>query len=80
MPHGEGGLSLGRFDTLLALMNWVEKQQTANRIIATASTANPEITPRIVDLERPLCPYPTTAIYRQGDVRLASSFACLKKP
>ncbi|REG83808.1 tannase/feruloyl esterase family alpha/beta hydrolase [Marinomonas pollencensis] len=80
LPHGDGGMSLGRFDTLLPLMQWVEKNQVPERIMATAGIHNPEVTNRMMALQRPLCPYPRTAIYRQGDVRLASSFACLEAP
>ncbi|MEL0635345.1 tannase/feruloyl esterase family alpha/beta hydrolase [Marinomonas sp. TI.3.20] len=76
MPHGEGGPSLDRFDMLLPLMQWVERKQAPNTVIATARPNNPELTNRMQGLERPLCPYPRTAIYQRGSVNLASSFVC----
>jgi len=76
MVHGAGGPALDQFDMLQPLMIWVEGKQAPKAIIATSRLNNQEITSRMRGLKRPLCPYPNTAIYRQGDVHLAGSFSC----
>ncbi|GAB3487305.1 tannase/feruloyl esterase family alpha/beta hydrolase [Marinomonas epiphytica] len=76
MPHGEGGSSTDRFDILKATVAWVEAKQAPSKIIAYTRTENPEITPRLAGVSRPLCAYPKQAFYKAGPFRQASSFAC----
>jgi feruloyl esterase len=52
MQHCNGGPGPNTFDTLTALENWVEKGIAPDKIIATHSTSG------VVDISRPLCPYP----------------------
>jgi feruloyl esterase len=58
---------------LRALEDWVEKGVPPDRIIATHRTAG------VVDMERPLCPYPRVArrIDPHGSTTAASNFACV---
>ncbi|EGP91498.1 putative ferulic acid Esterase/Feruloyl esterase [Zymoseptoria tritici IPO323] len=62
-------------DALLALMEWTEKGQAPDRIIATkwkSDALHDEVL-----RQRPLCPYPHTAKYGgNGDPDLAESWAC----
>ncbi|MBJ7553924.1 tannase/feruloyl esterase family alpha/beta hydrolase [Marinomonas spartinae] len=76
MSHGEGGPTLDRFDLLRPLVNWVESQQRPNTIVAATHLPNPELPESMVGITRPLCPYPSYAVYQQGPYPLASSFAC----
>jgi len=76
MSHGEGGPTLDRFDMLRPLVNWVERQQRPNTIIAATRLLNPELPKSMIGITRPLCPYPSYAVYQQGPYPLASSFAC----
>ena len=76
MPHGQGGSSVDSFNSLEPLVQWVEQQQPAGTITAYTRRSNPEITPSMIGLSRPLCPYPSYAHYQQGDLRAASSFVC----
>lgn len=60
---GVGPQPQGLFD---ALVNWVEHDQAPRKILAQAGPVN-----------RPLCPYPQTAVYDgSGDPNLAESFHC----
>jgi len=70
MGHcGGGGETLDRFDMLTALVNWVEKNQAPDSVIATGAA--------FPGRSRPLCPYPQHAEYRgQGDQNDAASFIC----
>jgi len=70
MGHcGFGGPFLGSFDTLSALVNWVEKDQAPDRIIATNS---------FTSMTRPLCPYPEVARYSgSGSTNDAANFLCV---
>jgi feruloyl esterase len=83
MGHSRGGPATDQFDALTALVNWVEKGQAPERIVATARGAG---NPGGVNGElpadwsasrtRPLCPYPLVARYKGGDAESAASFAC----
>jgi hypothetical protein len=66
-----GGPKFGVFD---ALVDWVEKGEPAETVIATKySPDNKAI------MTRPLCPYPALAKYKgTGDTNDAGSFACTK--
>lgn len=76
MPHGQGGASVDQFDMLKPLVDWVEKSEAPQEVIASARLDNPEITSRMVGVTRPLCPYPAYARYRGGDLKKAHSFYC----
>jgi feruloyl esterase len=70
MGHcGYGGPFPGVLDTLGALVNWVENDQSPDRIIAT----NP-----FTGMTRPLCPYPEVARYTgSGSTDDAANFVCV---
>jgi pimeloyl-ACP methyl ester carboxylesterase len=80
--HCQGGPSTDQFDMLTSLVNWVEKGQAPDRVIATARVgANADVPaswqsggkPR----SRPLCPYPLESRYvGSGDVNDAANFSC----
>ena len=85
MGHSRGGPATDQFDALTALVNWVEKGQAPDRIVATARGAgNPGGVNAEVPADwapnrtRPLCPHPTVARYAGGDVEQASSFVCTR--
>jgi len=69
MGHCQGGAATDSFDGLGALMNWVEKGQAPQRIIASGTAVFPGRT-------RPLCPYPAYAHYDGGNLEDAASFSC----
>lgn len=83
MGHSRGGPATDQFDGLTALVNWVEKGQAPDRIIATARGSgnaggvNAEVPADwAANRTRPLCPYPLVARYKTGDKETAASFAC----
>jgi len=76
MPHGKGGPSLDQFDVLSPLIAWVEKGKSPDRVISQARADNPEVPKPLLKAKRPLCPYPTIAVYEGGNKDSASSFIC----
>jgi len=70
MGHCAGGTAaLDRFDMLSAIVDWVEKAQAPDAVIATG-TAFP-------GRSRPLCPYPQHAHYKgRGNSEDAANFEC----
>ncbi|MGH9347368.1 MAG: tannase/feruloyl esterase family alpha/beta hydrolase, partial [Vicinamibacterales bacterium] len=77
MGHCRGGPGPNEWDRLAALVNWVEKGQTLDFVVATHSTDGK------VDNERPVCAYPQRAVYTgpaggQNDPQnwVARNFAC----
>ncbi len=83
MNHCANGPSTDQFDMVTALVNWVEKGQAPDRVIAKARGAgstvpNPEVPASwSPGRTRPLCPYPLVARYNgSGDVESADSFSC----
>lgn len=69
MRHCAGGPGLDQFDMLGAVVNWVEKGQTPDFIIATGKA--------FPDRKRPLCAYPEHAQYSgHGDTNNAGNFRC----
>ena len=85
MAHCAGGPSTDQFDMLTALVNWVEKGQAPESVIANArgagnpSGANPDVPPDwSPHRSRPLCPYPKVARLKSGasDLETAESFRC----
>jgi len=70
MGHCQGGTAtLDQFDMLSAVVDWVEKGVTPDRVVATGQA--------FPGRSRPLCPYPQHAQYKgQGDTNDASNFVC----
>jgi feruloyl esterase len=84
-PFGFGAVSLGAsfdadHDMLSSVVRWVEQGVAPERIVASKLTVD-DVPSSGVVLERPLCPWPETAVYRgAGDRSRASSFACRPRP
>lgn len=84
MNHCSGGPATDQFDMLSALVNWVEKGQAPDSVLASARGAgnaggvNTELPANwSATRTRPLCAYPKVARYKgTGDVESASSFSC----
>jgi feruloyl esterase len=71
MNHCGGGTGPNVFDGFNALVNWVDKKQAPDQIVATHMTNGAP------DRTRPLCPYPQTAQYSgSGSIDDAANFAC----
>lgn len=75
MNHCSGGdYALDSFDSLDAMVNWVEGGKAPQGITAHAgSKAGAKLA---AGMTRPLCPYPQVARYVKGDKNDAASFAC----
>jgi len=85
MAHCAGGPSTDQFDMLTPLVNWVEKSEAPQGVIANARgvgnsvAVNPDVpstwSPK---RSRPLCPYPKVARLKPGaaDLETADSFRC----
>jgi pimeloyl-ACP methyl ester carboxylesterase len=70
MGHCQGGAATDSWDGLGALVNWVEKGQAPQRIIAQGTAVFPNRT-------RPLCAHPQVAYYNgSGDPEKAENFTC----
>lgn len=70
MAHCQGGAATDSWDGLGALVDWVEKGQAPQRIVATGTTVFP-------GRSRPLCPWPQYAHYNgSGNPEDAASFSC----
>ena len=83
MNHCSGGPATDQFDMLDGLVNWVEKGQAPEQVIAKARGAGANVVNTEVPATwsptrtRPLCPYPKVAKYNgTGDIESASSFSC----
>ena len=71
MGHCRGGPGPDRFDTLTALERWVELGEAPEQIVAS------RVTDGVVDLTRPLCPYPQMATWNgTGNTKDAANFSC----
>ena len=70
MGHcGGGSAALDHFDMLTAIVDWVEKGQAPDEVIATGRA--------FPGRSRPLCPYPQHAQYKgDGDPNDANNFVC----
>jgi feruloyl esterase len=68
MLHCGGGEATDQFEMLDAIVDWVEKGNAPERIVATGKT--------MPGVSRPLCPYPKVARYVDGDPKSAASFKC----
>jgi hypothetical protein len=84
MNHCRGGPATDQFDMLGALVNWVERGQAPDAVVASARGAG---NPGGVNNElpatwspartRPLCAYPKVATYKGGgDIESADNFIC----
>ena len=72
--HCSGGRATDQIDALSAMVDWVEKGQAPDRLLAAAATTHPLFPGRT----RPLCPYPQYAKYTgTGSVETAASFSCV---
>lgn len=68
MSHCSGGPGLDTFDSLNAVVKWVEQGSAPDQLLASKHATN---------LQRPLCPYPEIASYKgTGDTNDAANFAC----
>ncbi|XYJ08258.1 tannase/feruloyl esterase family alpha/beta hydrolase [Telluria sp. B2] len=84
MNHCSGGPATDQFDMLTPLVNWVEKGQAPDSVLASArgagnaGGANGELPAAwSATRTRPLCPYPKVARYKgSGNVEEAASFSC----
>jgi feruloyl esterase len=72
MAHCGGGIGPDRRDSMTAMINWVEKGQAPDFIVASRVVDN-----RVVRT-RPLCPYPQVARYSgPGSIDNAANFRCV---
>ena len=63
-----------KHDLFSALIAWREKDEAPNRIIATRFASDDA---GKIEMQRPLCPYPQTAVYRgSGSTQSAANFSC----
>jgi feruloyl esterase len=84
MNHCSGGPATDQFDMLTPLVNWVEKGQAPERVLASArgagnaGGANTDVPASwSATRTRPLCPYPQVAKYNgSGSVEDAANFTC----
>ena len=70
MGHCQGGpATLDQFDMLSAVVDWVEKGQAPEQVVATGAS--------MPGISRPLCAWPAHAQYKgAGDPKDAASYAC----
>lgn len=84
MNHCSGGPAADQFDMLTPLVNWVEKGEAPDSVVANArgagnvGGANADVPASwSASRSRPLCAYPKVARYNgTGDIESASSFSC----
>ncbi len=84
MTHCSGGPTTDQFDMLTPLVNWVEKGQAPDSVVASArgpgnaAGANPDVPAAwSATRTRPLCAYPKVARYKgSGSIEVAESFVC----
>ena len=70
MGHCAGGAATDSIDGLGALVDWVEKGQAPQSLVANGTAVFP-------GRSRPLCAYPQHAHYKgTGDTENASNFSC----
>ncbi len=84
MNHCAGGPATDQADFITPLVNWVERGNEPEKIVASArgpgnaGGVNAEVPADWApDRTRPLCPYPLVARYVRGSIEKASSFHCL---
>ena len=72
MTHCAGGVGTDHFDSLSALVDWVERNHAPDSLRATHVVGNKVVR------SRPLCPYPQSARYSgQGSSDDAANFSCV---
>lgn len=83
MNHCAGGTATDAFDAFGAVVDWVERGISPDRIVATARANNPDLgllqTPIPTGRTRPLCPYPAFAHFNGAlgaSIDDAASFDC----
>ncbi|WP_295958371.1 tannase/feruloyl esterase family alpha/beta hydrolase, partial [Rhodoferax sp.] len=84
MNHCSGGPATDQFDMLTPLVNWVEKGQAPDSVVASArgpgnaAAVNADVPSTwSTNRSRPLCAYPQVARYNgSGDIESAASFSC----
>jgi feruloyl esterase len=84
MNHCSGGPATDQFDMLTPLVNWVEKGEAPDSVVASARGAgnaggvNADLPAGwAADRTRPLCAYPKVARYKgSGSLEVAESFRC----
>jgi feruloyl esterase len=84
MGHCSGGPATDQFDMLTPLVNWVEKGEAPDSVVASARGAgnaggvNADLPAGwAADRTRPLCAYPKVARYSgSGSQEVAESFRC----
>jgi feruloyl esterase len=84
MTHCSDGPATDQFDMLTPLVNWVEKGQAPDSVVASArgpgnaAGANASVPAGwSATRTRPLCAYPKVARYKgSGDIESADSFSC----
>lgn len=78
MNHCSGGdYALDSFDSLDAMVKWVEHGQAPQAVVAHAGGSAGSKLP--AGMTRPLCPYPQGAKYLKGDKNNAQSFVCARQ-
>ncbi|MEO8153371.1 MAG: tannase/feruloyl esterase family alpha/beta hydrolase [Rhizobacter sp.] len=76
MNHCAGGPATDKFDTLTAIVNWVENGVAPDSLTASARADNTDAA-AWPTRTRPLCAYPKAATYKgSGDVNVAANFSC----
>jgi feruloyl esterase len=72
MTHCSGGNGTDSFDSMTAMVNWVEKGKAPDMLIARHMNGGQAVR------SRPLCPYPQVARYAgRGSIDEAGSFHCV---
>jgi feruloyl esterase len=75
MYHCSGGPGPNTFDALTPLVNWVEKGDAPDKIVATKFVND---TPPAIEMTRPLCVFPNIAKYDgSGSTSIAANFKCV---
>lgn len=73
MTHCSGGNGTDQFDSVTALIDWVEKNKAPDSILAS------HVAGHRVTRTRPLCPYPEVARYSgHGSIDDAANFSCVR--
>ncbi len=73
MTHCSGGNGTDQFDSMTAVIDWVEKGKAPDVLHAA------RVVDKAVVRTRPLCPYPQVARYSgQGSIDAAANFRCTK--
>lgn len=82
MNHCSGGPATDQFDVLSVMQEWVENKIPPQSIVARVNSKNAELPENWSEKRsRPLCPYPSVAVYNGvGDIEKASSFSCQTLP